>query len=133
VEERGLGNKILIVDDERTLVRTLKELLLFDLPQLEVDEAYSGEEALSLMAGSSYDLIIADLRMPGVDGLELIQGVRYLDPAVPIILMTAFGSEAVRDRALQLGVNCYIPKPFEADEMLQAVGECLSKRRRAGA
>jgi DNA-binding response OmpR family regulator len=133
VEERGLGDRILIVDDERALVRTLKQLLLLDLPQLEADEAYSGEEALSLLAESSYDLIIADLRMPGVDGLELIQGVRYLDPDVPIILMTAFGSEAVRDRAIGLGVNYYIDKPFEADEMLQAVVESLSKRRSTGA
>jgi DNA-binding response OmpR family regulator len=120
--------KILIVDDERSLVRTLQQALLLDFPNACVDAAYSGEEALSALARSSYDLIIADLRMPGFDGLELVKGVRYLNPDVPIILMTAYGSESVRKQALQIGVDHYLDKPFGADDMLLAVRSCLAER-----
>ena len=120
--------KILIVDDERSLVRTLQQTLLLDFPKACVDTAYSGEEALSALAESSYDLIIADLRMPGFDGLELIKGVRYVNPDVPIILMTAYGSESIRKQALQIGVDHYLDKPFAADDMLQAVRSCLAER-----
>jgi DNA-binding NtrC family response regulator len=123
--------KILIVDDERSLVRTLQQTLLLDFPHACVDAAYSGEEALSALAGSSYDLIIADLRMPGFDGLELVKGVRYLNPDVPIILMTAYGSETLRKQALRIGVAHYMDKPFDADDMLQAVRACLAEREAA--
>jgi YesN/AraC family two-component response regulator len=124
--------KILIVDDERAVVRSLQQILLLDLPRACVDAAYSGEEALSCLAESSYDLIIADLRMPGFDGLELVKGVRYLNPDVPIILMTGYGSQALERQALRLGVDQFIDKPFEPEEMLSAVRTCLSEGRVGG-
>ena len=91
--------KILIVDDEKPLVGALQQILSLDFPEAQIDAAFSGEEALSRLASTGYDLIIADLRMPGFDGLELIKGVRYMEPEVPIILMTAFGSDTVRGQA----------------------------------
>jgi DNA-binding response OmpR family regulator len=117
--------RILVVDDERSLVGALQQILQLEFPEGQVDPAYSGEEALSCLAGSDYDLIIADLRMPGFDGLELIKGVRYIEPDVPIILMTAFGSQAIKKQAITLGVNYYLDKPFDADDILQAVDACL--------
>ena len=122
--------RILIVDDERALVSLLEQILMLDYPDALVDGVFSGEEALSHLAGSSYDLIIADLRMPGFDGLDLVKGVRYLDSTVPIVLMTAYGSNAVREQALALGVNCYLDKPFDVDEILTAVRTCLATRER---
>lgn len=121
--------RILIVDDEKALVRTLRQILRIDLPQVDVDAAYSGEEALSRLASSTYDLIIADLYMPGVDGLELIKGVRYLDSEVPILLMTAYGSAEVQEKAVRLGVCHYLDKPFDADDILEAVRACLEGQR----
>jgi len=122
--------RILIVDDERALVRTLRHILMLDYPDALVDGVFSGEEALSHLAGSSYDLIIADLRMPGFNGLDLVKGVRYLDSTVPIILMTAYGSGAIREQALASGVDYYLDKPFDVDEILTAVRSCLSGRER---
>jgi DNA-binding NtrC family response regulator len=78
------------------------------------------------LAESVYDLIIADLRMPGFDGLQLIKGVRYVDPEVPIILMTAYGSGTLREEAGRLGVR-YIDKPFDIDDILSIVQQCLSE------
>jgi len=117
--------KILIVDDEEDLVSTLQRLLQQEFPGSRVDVAFSGEEGLSLLAARSYDLLIADFRMPGFNGLELIKGVRYLDSRVPIMLMTGFGSMSIREEADQLGVDLYVDKPFDVDKMLSAVRKFL--------
>jgi len=116
---------ILIVDDEKTLVRMLRQVLEMDIPGVAIDAAYSGEEALSQMANASYDLILADLRMPGLGGLELIKGVRYVDPDVPIILMTAYGSDDVEVQAAMLDTSYYLDKPFDINDLLAAVRSCL--------
>jgi len=120
-----MAARILIVDDEEKLVFLLKQALLFRFPDSCVDMAYSGEEGLSCLAVHAYDLIIADYRMPGFSGMELIKGVRYLDPRTSIILMTAYGSAELGQEAKALGVAHYFSKPFEIDEMLSAVGQLL--------
>lgn len=117
--------RILIVDDEKPLVYYLRQTLLLELPGSKIDTAYSGEEALSKLAGTGYNLILADVRMPGFDGLALIKGVRYLDPQVPIILMTGFGGPALQQEAKQLGVNHYVDKPFDVAELMVAVHHLL--------
>jgi DNA-binding response OmpR family regulator len=124
--EDSMGAKFLIVDDEESLVFFLEQTLLIEFPGSRVDAAYSGEEGLSLLAERAYDLILADLRMPGFDGLELIKGVRYLNPTIPIILMTGYGSKVLRTKAAQLGVNYYFDKPFDVREMLAAVQQLVS-------
>jgi YesN/AraC family two-component response regulator len=120
-----MGGRVLIVDDEKRLAQSLGQTLQLDYPGCQVDTAYSGEEALSAMANGTYDLIIADVRMPGVSGLELIRGVRYLDAEVPIVLMTGYGSASLRQEAATLGVNHYVDKPFDADDLISMVGELL--------
>ena len=128
-----MGARILVVDDEQNLVHFLRQVLVLEFPGSSVDGAYSGEEALSCLAEGHYDLIIADLRMPGFDGLQLIQGVRYLDPRVPIILMTGYGSESLREQAMGLGVNCYVDKPFQVQDLLLSVRQFLLDQEGTGA
>jgi len=123
-----MSARILVVDDERQLAYYLRQTLLLEVRGVAVDTAHSGEEALSRMAKSGYDLIIADLRMPGFSGLELIKGVRYLDDDVPIILMTGYGSSRLREEAARLGATSYIDKPFDVGEMLDAVRALLPER-----
>jgi DNA-binding NtrC family response regulator len=122
-----MQERILIVDDEKQLVHTLRQMLLLELPDSTIDVAYSGEEALSKLADDRYDLIIADLRMPGFDGLELIKGVRYLDTTVPIILMTGYGSQSVVHEAARLGVNHYVDKPFDVRKLVEIVHQLLAR------
>jgi len=123
-------SKIMIVDDEETLVYYLRQALQLQFPGCSVDVAYSGEEGLSHLAQHAYDLIIADYRMPGFSGLELIRGVRYLDASTYLILMTAYGTDDLRAEAQLLGVSYYFQKPFEVDEMLAAVGRLIGARKR---
>jgi DNA-binding NtrC family response regulator len=120
-----MQQRILLVDDEKQLVHTLRQTLLIELPGSHIDAAYSGEEALSKLADAAYHLIIADLRMPGFDGLELIKGVRYLDASVPIILMTGYGSQGVAHEAARLGVNHYVDKPFDVPGLLAIIRQLL--------
>lgn len=120
-----MSARVLIVDDEKRLAYFLGQTLQLDFPECQVDMAYSGEEALSSLASNTYDLIIADVRMPGISGMELIKGVRYLDAEVPIILMTGYGSASLRREAATLGVNHYVDKPFDVDNLISTVSQLL--------
>ena len=120
-----MNARVLIVDDEKRLAQSLSATLQLDYPDCQTDTAFSGEEALSALASKTYDLIIADVRMPGISGLDLIKGVRYLDAKVPIILMTGYGSASLRQQAATLGVNHYLDKPFDADDLLRMVSKLL--------
>jgi DNA-binding response OmpR family regulator len=120
-----MSARVLIVDDEKRLAYSLGQTLQLDFPECQVAMAYSGEEALSSLANETYDLIIADVRMPGVSGMELIKGVRYLDADVPIIVMTGYGSASLRREAAELGVDHYIDKPFNIDELISTVSQLL--------
>ncbi len=120
-----MSARVLIVDDEKRLAYFLGQTLQLDFPECQVDTAYSGEEALSSLASNTYDLIIADVRMPGISGMELIKGVRYLDAEVPIILMTGYGSASLRREAATLGVNHYVDKPFDVDNLISTVSQLL--------
>jgi DNA-binding response OmpR family regulator len=120
-----MSARVLIVDDEKRLAFSLGQALQLDFPQCSVDTANSGEEALSALASNTYTLIIADVRMPGVSGLDLIKGVRYLDGEVPIILMTGYGSASLRRKAATLGVDHYVDKPFDIDKLMSLVGALL--------
>jgi YesN/AraC family two-component response regulator len=128
-----MAARILIVDDEQNLAHTLGQTLQLDFPDAEIDAAYSGEEGLSRLAEASYDLLIADLRMPGFSGLDLIKGVRYLDQTVPIILITGYGSPGLREECAQLGVNDYLDKPLDTADLISSVRRCLAERGSADA
>lgn len=123
-----MSARVLIVDDEKRLAYFLGQTLQIDFPDCQVDTANSGEEALSSLASSTYDLIIADVRMPGVSGIELIKGVRYLDADVPIILMTGYGSASLRREAAMLGVNHYVDKPFDIEDLISTVSQLLPRQ-----
>lgn len=121
--------QILIVDDEPTLVFFLKQ----DLRQLEltcqVDNAAGGEEALSKLTLNKYDLLITDLKMPGINGLTLIEVARSLQPDISVILMTAFGSRDVEDRAGQLQVDGYLTKPFPTAKLRDLATRLLREKK----
>ena len=104
--------QILIVDDEESLAFFLRQGLLEVDPDWLIDTAANGEEAVIRINRFAYGLIIADLRMPGLNGLELIQMIRALEPKTKVVLMTAYGSAKVEEEAHRLGVYRYLAKPF---------------------
>ena len=120
-----MHTRVLVVDDDRRMASTVSQALRLALPEWQVDAAYSGEEALSSLANKSYDLIVADVYMPGISGIELIQGVRYIDVQVPVILMTGYGSSSLREEAARLNVDHYVAKPFEIDALVSMACELL--------
>jgi two-component system response regulator (stage 0 sporulation protein F) len=107
-------------------------LLAEGADKYEVQTATSGEEALQFLQGYPYDLILVDLKMPGIDGLQLIEAVRQVDPETRIILMTAYGSMEVEEQAERLSVFRYMTKPFYVEDLRQAVHDALGGGGAAG-
>jgi len=104
--------KVLLVDDEWLLCWSLERHLV--RLGIEVTTASAGDEAMRLFEASSYDWLITDLKLPAKDGFELITAAKTLRPTIRTVLMTAYGSASVEDRARKLGA-IYVTKPFDLD------------------
>jgi len=123
---------ILIVDDEESVAFFLRASLREMNRCYRVEIANSGEQALELLSRQPFDLIITDLRMPGMDGLELLGQVRKLHSRTRLVLMTAYGSPKVETTAYQLGACRYINKPFSIDQFITTVTEALAQATSSG-
>ena len=117
---------VLVVDDSR-VDRCLVGGLLGKNPQWQIEYAADGDEALELTERSTPDLIVTDLQMPRMDGLELVKAVRDRWPQVPVVLMTAYGSEALAVETLAQGAASYVPKSQLAEKLLDTVEEILAR------
>ncbi len=117
--------RILIVDDEPSLLLTLAANL--ELEGLEVETAASGAIALELIKKQSFDLVLSDVRMPNMNGVELFREIHKLYPKLPVILMTAFAMESLIEQAIREGAFTVLPKPFDVDQLL---GTLLHAARR---
>ncbi len=116
--------RILVVDDDAVGRYTLRALL--EEEGLAVEEAADGEVALQRLTQSEFDLVISDLRMPKLDGMELLRRTQALTPPPRIILLTAHGSERHAVEAMKLGALDYFRKPFEVDEVLTVVRRSIT-------
>jgi two-component system chemotaxis response regulator CheY len=120
---RGLVRRILVVEDSGAM-RAMIGAALEDLDEkLEIDEADSGFAALRLLPRRPYDLIVTDINMPDINGLELVSFVKR-DPRyseTPLLIVSTEGSERDRDKGLALGANAYLVKPFVAEELRSLV------------
>jgi signal transduction histidine kinase len=121
------AERILVVDDELNIRSTLAEYLA--LSGFEVDAAESGTQALDLLSRTAYDLVVSDVRMPGVDGISVVEWMKETCPSVPVIIMSGHATVESTLRALRLGAYDYLLKPFTLDEMQRTIGNCLEKRR----
>ena len=119
------GEKVLVVEDKPEMIQILIDYVLG--PQGYVTlTARNGEEGLRMALSEEPDLVILDLRMPKMSGLQVLQTLRELQCSVPVVVITAYGSEEVVVRALRLGANDYVAKPFELDEMISVIKRVLS-------
>jgi len=125
--------KVLIVDDSKA-ARELLCATLEELPMAEVTEAVSGFDALKALPRNQFDLIITDINMPDINGLELINFVKknpsYRD--VPLFIVSSEGREQDKQRGLALGASEYLTKPFEPPQLLALVRRHLRLVDRAG-
>ena len=122
----GAGRRVLIVDDEESIRELLTKAL--ELAEYEVEAAADAHAAIDRLRLGSYDLLIADLRMPGMDGLALIREARRLHPSLAVIIITGYSSEATAIQAVNLGVGGYLVKPFRIPQVLSAVARALGER-----
>jgi CheY-like chemotaxis protein len=116
--------RVLVVDD-CAVDRTLAGEILKRDTGFAVEYARDGEDGLEKIAQSPPDLVLTDLQMPGVDGLQLVSAVRQRHPRVPVILMTSQGSEEIAFRALQVGAASYVPKSLLPDNLRGTVDKVL--------
>jgi len=123
VEERA--PKILLVDDEKQFVLTLSERL--ETRNLGSAIAYDGEEALSILEVDAPDVMVLDLRMPGIDGLEVLRRVKREKPTVEVIILTGHGSEQEKTQALELGAFAYLEKPVNIDVLAETMKHAYGK------
>ncbi|MBI4475969.1 MAG: response regulator [Acidobacteria bacterium] len=117
--------RILVVDDEASIREVLSKTLA--LAEYDVDVANDGSSALERLRSGEYDLLITDLKMPGVDGLTVIREVRRSNPSMPIIIVTGYSTEAAAIEAINLGVNGYLTKPFRVPRILAAAARALGE------
>lgn len=117
--------RILVIDDDTTLLGTLKRGLSYD--GFIVDIASSGEEGLTIARERAPDLIILDIMMPGLDGLEVLQRLRAADPQLPILMLTARDAPVDQVAGLNRGADDYVAKPFTWDVLLARVRALLRR------
>lgn len=119
------GGHILVVDDERAIRRLLRMYL--DEAGFTVTEAADGVEALRKMRAGGIDLVLLDLMIPEMDGLEVCRRVRADHPGVPVIMLTAREDEASRVTGLEMGADDYVTKPFSGRELVARVRAVLRR------
>jgi len=128
-ETAGPALKVLYVDDEEDFVRTMAERM--EMRSLGGDVALSGEEALRMLEGDVPDVMVLDLRMPGLDGLEVLRRVKVAYPQVAVIVMTGRGTEQDEARAMELGAFAYLTKPVDINRLMETIR--AAGRARSGA
>jgi DNA-binding NtrC family response regulator len=118
-------NTILIVDDEEVIRKTIRSDLRAE--GYLVETADSGEEACSCLEKQHFDLVVSDLMMEGIGGLEVLQEAKKVDPDMAVIILTGFGDMNSAIDALRLGADDYLLKPCNAEELQHRISQCLEK------
>jgi len=118
--------KILITDDERDMRLALANTL--ELAGYSVIDAGSGKEALEKLKTESVDLMLLDIRLPDMDGVQILKKVKAEHPGLPVIMVTGFGSLETAVQTVQLGASDYLPKPFENKDLFQKIEKALGAR-----
>jgi len=129
-----MPSKVLLVDDEREFVQTLSERLL--MRDMGSTVAYDGESALAMVQEEEPEVMILDLKMPGIDGIEVLRRVKATRPDIEVIILTGHGSEADRKTCMALGAFAYLQKPVNIEELsatLKKANEKVLARKGTGA
>jgi DNA-binding NtrC family response regulator len=118
--------KVLLVDDEEDFVKSLAERI--KIRKLGPEVALNGEEALQIVRDEVPDVMVLDLKMPGIDGMEVLRRVKKAYPSVEVIILTGHGSEKDEKDARHLGAFDYLQKPVDIDHLVQFIKRAYRKR-----
>jgi len=119
--------RILAVDDEAVVLDSFRRILV--LEGFNIDTVQTGPEALSLVRRNDYDFVFTDLKMPDMDGVEVVKAVKHLRPDVDMVVITGYGTIETAVETMQSGACEYVQKPFSADELALFINKLLVKRR----
>src|SRR5208282_3727700 len=123
-----MKGSVLVVDDEKIILKSCERILT---PEgYEVNTASSADEAISLLAQNTYDLIITDLKLPGMSGLEFMKHVRAKDPHINIVVITGYPSQDSLKESLDLRIIDYLPKPFSPTLLLETTNKGVEFKKR---
>ncbi len=118
--------KILIVDDEERFRNTMRKLLLIE--GISAETAASGKEALERLSVESFDVLIMDVRMPEMTGVEALAHIKKLDPDVEVIIMTGYASVDTAKEITQLGAYDYLLKPYRKEELMDRIEAAFERK-----
>lgn len=118
--------KVLLVDDEKEFVDALKERL--EMRELPSDVAYNGEQALKIVEDEVPDVMVLDIKMPGIDGIEVLRRIKKAYPDVQIIILTGHGTDKNEQEAKKLGAFEYLQKPVDIDELVRLMRLAYKKK-----
>lgn len=119
-------DRLLVVDDEVDMLRLLQRSISQEL-DCEIDTATSGTEALRLLETRNYDLALLDIRMPGMDGIELLERVKQINPWLTVVMMTAHGVVELAVQSIKKGAYDFITKPFDHEELIHLLRKALER------
>ncbi|WP_235616042.1 response regulator [Metasolibacillus sp. FSL H7-0170] len=122
--------KILIVDDQQGIRLLLNEV--FKKEGYETYLASNGIEALNIFKNEEIDCVLLDMKIPGMNGIEILRELRAQSDVINVVMMTAYGEQQLIDEAFQLGATKYFTKPFNIFEVRDAVNEILNNRKNEG-
>jgi two-component system chemotaxis response regulator CheY len=124
--------KILIVDDDPVIVETLTAILRDSWETYIVDRAANGSDALAAIASERPDLVLLDVALPDINGLEVLRRVRSIDPSLPVIMITGMADRTAFSEAMRSGAFGYIPKPFDIRQIEPVVAMALERSQSTG-
>jgi len=119
--------RILAVDDEAIVLDSFRKILVLD--GFAVDTVETGPEALNLVRAGDYDFVFTDLKMPDMDGVEVVKGVKHLRPDVDVIVITGYATIETAVETMKFGAMDYVQKPFTAEELIQFANRSLIRRQ----
>ncbi|MBN1843767.1 MAG: response regulator [Deltaproteobacteria bacterium] len=119
-----MPQRILIIDDEPDMLMLLR-MMIEENTDYEVETTNNPSEGIKLFSEKDYDLVITDLKMPGLDGIELFDEFQEIKPDIPVVMITAYGSIETADEAMKKGIADFITKPFRKDSILFTINRAI--------
>lgn len=118
--------KVLLVDDEESFVKTLSERL--NMRDMKSDTVFGGQQALDFVDENEPDVMVLDLKMPGIDGMEVLRRIKKRYPHIQVIILTGHGTDKDEDEARRLGIYDYVQKPADIETLAQKIKAAFKTR-----
>ena len=119
--------RLLLIDDEKAFVNILSKRL--KRRNIDVVEAYSGAEAIQALRGQEFDVAVLDLKMEDMEGIEVLNMLKIMDPGLAVIMLTGHGSAEAAERGLKLGAFDYLTKPCGLEKLLEKIMQAYAHRK----